>query len=343
MPPRFRKYSQEHRDLYSQYNDNELRDLLFENWSRPYEYESFTEFKERPFKGKYVNISEYGFRAVKNQGPWPPDKKNFNIFLFGGSTSFGYGVADSETTASYLEDFISKDKKIYVYNFGRGSYCSSQELILYENLIKSGNVPNMALFIDGLNDFGVGYQGHQLASAFRQYMEADSPGIIFQLTHVLAELPVGGLVTRLQTKFSHAKDERTDLEKQYNDLPLLDFVIHRYLENKKMIEAVSAYYGVKPIFVWQPVPTYHYNLKHYPFKIEYLETHYYTKYGYPRMARIVKQHRLGSNFLWCADIQSDAEKLLYVDLVHYSSDMSKTLAKQIANFLIQRKMLDVGR
>src|SRR5437868_8656177 len=66
------------------------RDLLMkENWTRPYVYQDFIMFKERPIQGTYVNVSEPGFRHVKSQGPWPPASTNLNIFFFGGSTAFG--------------------------------------------------------------------------------------------------------------------------------------------------------------------------------------------------------------------------------------------------------------
>jgi hypothetical protein len=39
----------------------------------------------------------------------------------------------------------------------------------------------------------------------------------------------------------------------YRDEAIISRVIDRYLQNKKMIEAVCALYDVTPIFVWQPV------------------------------------------------------------------------------------------
>ena len=129
--------------------------LLKETWSRPFMYEPFTQFKERPYRGNYVNIDNNGFRYTKNQGPWPPQSQNINIFLFGGSTTFGYGVSDNQTIASYLQQYLNEKlgRNVRVYNFGRGFYYLSQERVLYEQLLTSGFVPDIAIFIDGLNDF----------------------------------------------------------------------------------------------------------------------------------------------------------------------------------------------
>ena len=140
--------------IYPELSEEDINDLLIETWSRPYIYEKFTLFKERPYKGRYVNVDKEGFRITKNQGPWPPKNENFNIFLFGGSTTFGYGLPDDQTIASYLQEFLSNRLKqeVRVYNFGRGSYYSQQERILFEKLLFSGFIPDIAIFIDGFND-----------------------------------------------------------------------------------------------------------------------------------------------------------------------------------------------
>ena len=142
--------------IYQDMSFREINDLLKETWSRNYMYEPFIQFKERPYKGDYVNIDNNGFRYTKNQGPWPPQSDSINIFLFGGSTTFGYGVSDNQTVASYLQEYLNEKlgQDVRVYNFGRGYYYSTQELFLYQQLLKSGFVPDFAIFIDGLNDFG---------------------------------------------------------------------------------------------------------------------------------------------------------------------------------------------
>jgi len=113
-------------------------------------------FKESPITGKYINVNENGFRLIQNQASWPPNNSNINIFIFGGSTTFGYGVSDEQTVPSYLQNYLRQHiihKKVCVYNFGRGHYYSSQELVLFEKLLWLGIIPEVVIFIDGLNDF----------------------------------------------------------------------------------------------------------------------------------------------------------------------------------------------
>src|SRR4030095_11208332 len=42
----------------------------------------------------------------------------------------------------------------------------------------------------------------------------------------------------------------------YNDKSTITYVVNRYLTNKKLIEAVTSVYRVRPVFVWQPIPAY---------------------------------------------------------------------------------------
>ena len=100
-------------------------------------------------------------------------------------------------------------------------------------------------------------------------------------------------------------------------------MIERYLANKRMIEAVAGTYGVDPVFVWQPVPTYKYDLDYHLFTSRGFQRHSYTKYGYPRMRERVDRGDLGGNFFWCADLQEGVREPLYVDIVHYTAVMSR--------------------
>ena len=106
-----------------------------------------------------------------------------------------------------------------------------------------------------------------------------------------------------------------------------------------MIEAVSAAYGIKPIFVWQPTPTYKYKDQKYHLFVGPYERHTYSKYGYPAMKAFVEKSPLGENFLWCADIQEGLSEPLYVDLMHYSAKFSQSVASCIAKKMIDRGLI----
>ena len=152
--PVFAKYGDDLLLVYPNMNRQQIQDMLFENWSRPYVYADFTHFAERPFQGEYVNVTAAGYRKSADQGPWPPQDDAVNVFVFGGSTTFGYGLPDEQTLASCLQASLQRysARPVRVYNFGVGWYFSTQERLLLEKLLVQGHVPDIAVFVDGLND-----------------------------------------------------------------------------------------------------------------------------------------------------------------------------------------------
>ena len=322
----FYSYNKPLNEIYPTLMGRQINLLLYETWSRPYVYEPYTQFKERPFKGRYVNVSEAGFRLTKNQGPWPPDPKNLNIFLFGGSTVFNYGVPDDETIASYLQNLFLRN--VCVYNFGRGNYFSSQERILFERLLTDGYKPDIAIFIDGLNDFYYYNNEPLFTGRFRQFV--DNKG-----KTLLVDLPLINIVKDIKKIADVQPEKVNDLsDKKYDDEQLIKNVISRYLKNKKLIESISDSFKIKTLFIWQPVPTYKYDLKYHIFAGKGFGRFLYSKYGYVYMEKFVKKNSLGNNFLWLADMQESVKKPLYVDIDHYSAELSESIAKRIYNFLM---------
>ncbi len=338
----FLGYKQRLEPLYSNLEKSEISKLLYETWSRPYIYEPYTQFKERPVMGHYVNVSENGFRLIKNQGPWPPNPNNFNVFLFGGSTTFGYGVPDGETIASYLQELCSNQnlrKGIFVYNFGRGHYFSSQERILFEKLITSGFVPNLAIFIDGLNDFYYYNDEPLFTQNLKRFIEDKGTNLL--------NLPLLSAVKNVrkaresEETLKGAKKNGNFEEDEYNNIPQIKTVVERYLKNKTIVELIGKNFNVETVFIWQPVPTYKYDLKYHIFAGKGFGRFLSSKYGYKFMEEYVKKHNLGTHFLWLADIQQDMKKPLYIDIDHYSPEMSSEIAKYIYNFLISKNLFYV--
>ncbi|MFL6253573.1 MAG: hypothetical protein ACJ74T_00985 [Pyrinomonadaceae bacterium] len=325
---------------------DEIQVLLDETYSpaRSLVYEPFTEFKERPYAGKYVNVDVNGFRVTKGQGPWPPDGgRYFNVFLFGGSTAFGFGVADGQTVASHLQALLSGAgllKEVRVYNFGRGSYYSTQERILFEKLVGAGLRPDLAVFIDGLNDSH--HYDDRPSSAAR--IESALEGRPAAGTDVLARVPMvraasaAGKWLGLGRNNGPAPEwaETARDREACGDEAVLLGVINRYVENKKMVETIATAYGVKTLFVWQPVAVYKYDQSHNPFAGEEHPRRSCVEGAYSLLSKTVEQHPLGDDFLWAADIQEGLAEPLYVDSLHYSGRMSELFARSIANAMSER-------
>ena len=128
--------------------------LYTETWiDRSFSYSQFIEHVESPTSGKFVNISKEFGRKIENP---PSCKKRF--FFYGGSTTWGYNVADNQTIPAYfLKTLINNNYQDYcVYNFGGGSYFSTQENIRFQKhlLTDKINQNDFVFFIDGHNESG---------------------------------------------------------------------------------------------------------------------------------------------------------------------------------------------
>jgi hypothetical protein len=312
------------RKAYPGLDDETIRDLLYETWSRPLHFEPYTQMKEPPYKGKFINVHQAGFRISKKQAPWPIDQNKYNIFVFGGSTIFGYGLSDEQTLPSQLGQ--SLPDQVNVYNFARGYYFSTQERLEFERLLMEGAVPKLAIFIDGLNDFyqpdGNPYNTPALVELYSKYQGLEEQRTFtswwdgLPLVRMVHLLRASGWDTSLRA--TKKPQQHFDPTAGMNENDKVERVIKRYLDNKRMITATAAQYGVKVLFVWQPVPTYKYDLGFHVFKQQHFGQHRLSEKGYPRMAERISEPAVSESFVWCADVQADKQELLYIDQVHYS-------------------------
>lgn len=189
------------------------------------------------------------------------------------------------------------------YNFGRGYYFSTQERQLFESLLERGIVPNVALFIDGLNDF-VYYDG------------------VPQLTPELFNFTAPDLPVPVRPEPSN-DNERAAAVAQ---------VTNRYQHHVRLTEAIASAHGVSAIFVGQPVPFLDFpgTAATYPFQSTYAE-HRLCGWGYARFKEAGRNGLFGRRFVWCGDAFARADSIMYVDSIHYSRAGAEALAKMIAD------------
>jgi hypothetical protein len=342
--------------------DLKASDDLKEMWSEFYGagvvFESYTHYRHQAYLGKYYGTTEAGYRLSRDQGPWPPDSKNFNIFFFGGSTSFGVGPYWA-TIASYLQDEMnlskSFDRHVYVYNFGRSGYTSSQEQILFHRLVSDGMRPNMVIFLDGLNDFcfydGQPSSWQMLAGPFNQANKDYSErlagnGIITEwryLKNFFISMPftryISSLIDRTRSKdiptYINQSNSAGTKEIPIDDKKLAN-VLQRYTNNMLQVKAVSESYGIIAYFVWQPIPTYKYDTSHHLFNPSRLGCHINSKYGYPMVDKSNIKKSLGNSFINASNMQENIKEPIYIDAFHYTAPMSKNIAKYISREILDQ-------
>ena len=331
--------------FYPGYTDEQIARLMQESYARPPLYEPFTQFKERPWRGQFVNVDPNGFRHGKQQGPWPPDPRAANVFVFGGSTTFGMGLPDDQTVPSHLQDVLAGRRPgvaVHVYNFGAGYYFSTQERVQFEQLLLAGVEPDVAVFVDGLNDFFQPDGVPALTSRLAAFLDDPSPPRRHAFLDVVRQLPIGVAATRVGawgTRRPLPSAASAPTTATPTEGATIAGVIARYLGNKGMIEAVAAAHGVHTAFAWQPVPTYKYDLAYHAFHSQGFGRVEITRAGYGEMARVTQAGAGGPNFVWCADIQEGRREELYLDLVHYAPRMARRVAACVAKGLLHRHLL----
>jgi len=101
-----------------------------------------------------VNIDREGLRRTPELDTVKVQKsERLEVFMFGGSTTWGANVSDRETIPAHLNWIMQKDGvPSSVRNFGQIGYVSTQECIALLRECQRGNVPDIAVFYDGVND-----------------------------------------------------------------------------------------------------------------------------------------------------------------------------------------------
>ncbi len=98
--------------------------------------------------------------------------------------------------------------------------------------------------------------------------------------------------------------------------------------------------GTKPVFVWQPISVYKFDLNYHPFsKAMSFSEHFFAGVGYQQMAQLRRTNAPAPEALWLADMQENAREQLYVDAVHYTAKMCGQIAAEIARFMRERSLI----
>lgn len=316
---------------YPGMTDEEV-ETLREDLSRVrYDYAPFVQFSPRPLNTRFVNIRPAGFRRTSGDSGWPPADEAVNVFLFGGSTTFGSGLPDARTVPAHVERMLrdSLEGRVHVYNFARGAYYSSQELALLTELFRRGRVPDVAVFVDGLNEFAVPDDEPSKTADIRRALR--SPTL-----QLITDSPLGDAVQYLAGVGRYGRGEGDGSGSRQLASRARE-VVDRYFRNKRLIESLAEERGVRTRFVWQPVPVFGYDLDHHAFADsladfgrESIQRPRLTRAGY-RMMDSLRRSGRGRGLVWCADLQRGTERNWYVDPVHYTGEMAGRVARCVAS------------
>jgi hypothetical protein len=336
-------------EVYPGWQPAEVEALLRATWSLPLVYEPFTQFRERPGRGRYVNVIEPGLRLNGELAGWPPDPEDRLVLFFGGSTAFGYGVPDGETVPAYLERRLGEARDPHrVANFGRAFYYSDQERALFDRLLSNGAKAEIAVFLDGLND-GLTLAGGSQSPYFTERLTAvfedakvvgreprESLGRAW--SQALGRLPLIRLAGRAVKRLRSASGERTVFVPAAREPALAGLApvaAERYRRHVGRAAAAGEALGVGSLFVLQPVPWTDYPIATHPFQPEATEVarleHWFSEY-YTRLREMARAHP-ELPIVDCSAVLAEMGGRAYVDVHHYSAAAADRVAGCVAEAL----------
>jgi hypothetical protein len=282
--------------------------------SNKFEYEPWVEFKNIDYKGRYVNVEGSIRKSIPAEFINPASVDTLHIYFFGGSTTFGFNVADNETIPSqFVELYKAKypqGRSIKVYNFGTPTYYSYQELMLFTKLIYEGHRPDVVIFLDGVNDFWFAKTSYYNQSYF---------------SYILRQVFNQNLLTG--GKFSF-KDTADRLYKDPENIALIEYnnkLLKNYYTNITNAQMMATMAGAKSFFFCQPVPFYKYpNQQQDPICFKDKNTRY--DYIYPRIEANADSL---PNFTFLGNMLQNEKGYPFVDGLHYSPAFTKKVTEQI--------------
>ena len=187
------------------------------------------------------------------------------------------------------------------------------------------HVPDIAVFVDGLNDAERGQDNKPafsdvFAQSFEKLQDVgrQSPARYSRWSSLVEtaykKTPVERAVNYLKWRL-----RPEDMPTQERDMSP-ENACDCYINNVALIQTSCRRFDVTPLFVWQPIPGYKYDMKYHLFAAPDQYEHHGRVYA--EMATRLSQHDLGTcekYFLWCADIQDGETECLYVDSHHYTA------------------------
>ena len=286
-----------------------------------YEYQPWLLFRDKPRQGKFVTITDAGYRKTAGavQG------SDFSIFLFGGSTQFGYLVPDKDTIASYLQQKINRTfgrAGFEVRNYGRTSYYSTQELILLVMLLKDGLRPDLVVFLDGHNE-GSDVPGYNssMARIFNRIQSSNSSSAE-DIIMLLQRLPI---YRKLRPyTWEYVSVGKTDFSGYTPPVA----TVENYRSAQGVVRALSMDYKFAAHFFIQPAPGFRNEFNTHEFAEDYLSTN--VDEGFLQTIAMLSKE---SENLWnthdLTDLLQHYDEQPFIDADHYTPAVNESIADKI--------------
>lgn len=284
------------------YEGKEWTEEYWQEFSESYkaQYYPYLGHSRVPFNGKFINVDENSVRKTfqcKNFG------NDLKIFVFGGSTVWGTGVRDDGTIPSFIAKKICPTS---ITNFGESGYTSTQELIKLQLELRRGNIPDIVIFYDGINDVHATYQIG--IAGFPQNVQNRIKDFNLHKKNEWNLLPyTKKIILNIISNFQNKRiiDDSQKLNRETAEI---------YLNNIKIIKLLGKEFDFKTYFYWQPIG----------------ESDYQFAKSYLKISNIVIQ---SEDVIDLTDIFNDNS--MYIDDYHVSEEGNEIIARKIIDDIMK--------
>jgi lysophospholipase L1-like esterase len=293
----------------------------------------------RPFGSAFLNVDENGVRQGIPPALQQARQRPLIVWAFGGSTLFGWGLADNYTLPSQLQVALQErlaGRQVQVINLAVPAYNSSQEVALFVANLRRGK-PDIAVFFDGLNDVWFSMNSNtqtmlvdSLASAWEAQISRYTQPIQQPWVQVNPSFPPYRLLRQVGIRLPAPGANvpvRYAMQGFYGktEAEQLKMVIESYRTNRRMATAVGKEFGVQTYFFLQPAAS----------------TEYYAEFRADLVTR--NDNPLFFDLTKVFDEGDHGDHILLLDDFHYSDYASKLLAERMAALIVESEPLATGR
>jgi len=280
-----------------------------------YLFQPWIAFSERVFHSSRLNVDEAPFPTRRTTGN-SSDRagRPLVVWTFGGSTMFGWGVPDDQTISSHLAATLSRElpsRAVRVVNQGHSYHFSSQELALFQTLIRRGEHCDVAIFLDGVNDANT-YSlqdapafSDRMMEAMQREQRGSERGKFYMW--VSPGFPPLLMLQGLHRRF--APQPAAGPKGPFYD------PVRKYQVNMTAEESLGAAYGITTLFFWQPAA---------------------PSVNIPQeLAANMKTAIQDKNFHYIADLFNGMDPAdVYVDNYHYGDEACERIAQVMSREVV---------
>lgn len=250
------------REASEAYSYFSWRSDYFRDYREPggqFRYAPFSSWEHGDKQSALINVSQ-GFRRTW-EPPVSASKRDYLIFMFGGSTTYSIEVPDELTIASLLAKKLNVGnlvaRRYVVRNYGASAFSIDNEVHRLVRLLAAGERPDLVLFYDGLNEVQV-----KVGLGRTHYFEPSFNALLFEglrirdhLTEILrltaSKLRLVGMLSgqtseEIMRGVSPYIEERGRLHE--NAVNMLE----NYANYSTLVRNLGKSYGFRTLFFWQP-------------------------------------------------------------------------------------------